>query len=105
GLRGRDGNGMAIYPDRTTEEIVPYPSAQRLNQLLSPLELKRDHVNDDVRIHVRNQRSECTFGLLGTTVHTNMCDGLPGRMRPVGHRAPAADVDNVVSTLHQRGHE
>src|SRR5215469_6219980 len=96
---------MPIHPDRTAEEIVPHLSTQRLDHLPRPLELVRDHVNDDVRIEPRNPGAESAFCLFGPAVHHNLFDGLPGGMWPVGCRGTAADIYNLVSTLDKGGHE
>jgi hypothetical protein len=55
----------------------------------------------------RAEEAEGKFGsrIANLTVHENLFDGLPDRMRPVGCRSTTTDVYNLVSTLNKCRHE
>jgi hypothetical protein len=104
-LGRRHGEEAAVNPDRAAEQVVLDLSAQRLNNLLPTDEVKRYHVDDDIRLQVRDLRAKLSELFFCCAIERYVLDLASSVMGTVGFAVPRAYIHDLMSKLDKPGHQ
>ena len=104
-LSGWDLDARAVHPDGAAVEKMLHIAAQRLDQMLSALESKADHVDDDVGPQRPDPAAERAGLFLGVPVRHQCFDRVPSGIGRIGLALSPADIDDVVAGSDQARHQ